>query len=142
MRVHEHVLELEVPVDDEVAVEVVEREEELGGVEPGARLREGLGLAEMVEEGAARVEVGDEVEARLALEGEAEADDERVADLAEDGALQLISASLAFNSSSIEMHAVRSCCWRSTSRPVGDSMRASSHSSSHARRKLSRGQSM
>ena len=80
---------LEVPVDDPAAVEVLDGEEDLGGEEAGGALREGAVALEVHEEVPAVVEVRDEVELGAVLEGEAEADDERVLRLAKDGTLQL-----------------------------------------------------
>lgn len=85
--VEENVFGFEVSVDDVEAVQVFEGAEELSGVEAGAVLAEAAFTLEVVEELTA-VDKGEaEVELFGVLEAEFERDNERVVDLAEDGAL-------------------------------------------------------
>lgn len=76
------------PIHDMERVQVVQRAEELGRIEPAALFVEAALVLEVVEELAA-VDVREyEIELLRALEGELEWDDERRCDLCEDGALR------------------------------------------------------
>ena len=70
LAIEEHILWLQVSVDDPVDVEVLECEDDLSGVKACPVLRESNLVAKMEEELAAIQEVCDEVEALRGLEGE------------------------------------------------------------------------
>jgi len=80
--VHQNVLELEVSVHDALLVQVLEGGEQLGAVELSAGLLEGFGQAQVHKESACVVVVRDQVQLVLALEGEAQAHDVRMPNLA------------------------------------------------------------
>ena len=76
-----------IPVDDVELMQVLERAQQLGGIEPAALLVEPTLALQVVKELSAIDEGEDEVEFLGVLERELERDDERVVDLGEDGAL-------------------------------------------------------
>ena len=77
--VEQDVLGLEVAVDDVVAVELLQREHDLGAVQPHAPLVEGALAPQVEEELAARLQRHHEVQLLAALERVVHRDDERVA---------------------------------------------------------------
>ena len=81
VRGDQHVLRLEVAIDDVVLVHPLQRERHLGDVEPARCLGEALVLAQDAEEVSPCDVLEHEVDARLVLEGVVQRDDERVADL-------------------------------------------------------------
>lgn len=81
IRVHEDVFWFEVAIHDVEGVEVLEGEEDLGGVEEGGVLGEELDLLEVGEEFSSAHELHDEVDVLCGLEGELEGDEEGVVDL-------------------------------------------------------------
>ena len=62
MLVQQHVLRLQVPEDNVQTVEILKRQEQLTGIEPGATLRETASTAEVEEELSTRAVVQDQVE--------------------------------------------------------------------------------
>mmetsp|Transcript_53967 Transcript_53967/g.132312 ORF Transcript_53967/g.132312 Transcript_53967/m.132312 type:complete len:219 (+) Transcript_53967:468-1124(+) len=86
--VYKYILRLQVAVDDVFRVEVLKGEDELGHEMPRLTLVQATVALEVLEEVAALVKVGDEVEGCFGLEGESYLDKERVAlDELEGGAL-------------------------------------------------------
>lgn len=82
--VKEHVLRLEVAVEDVLGVEVLQAEQDLAGVEAGLRLGEADALAKVVVEFAALLELHGEEDVAGRGEAVVEADDEGVADFLHD----------------------------------------------------------
>ena len=89
LRVEKYVFRLQISIDDTVLVEVLEGEDDLGGIEPSSVFTESNLVAQMEEEFSTIEEVCDEVEALSRLEGVMELDHERVIDLLHDIALDL-----------------------------------------------------
>lgn len=78
--IQEYILRLEVPVDNVQAVQVLDREQNLGGVEPRDVVRELDGLSEVTEEFAAGDVLETHEEVRGRLEAGVEGDDEGMTD--------------------------------------------------------------
>mmetsp|Transcript_39142 Transcript_39142/g.86039 ORF Transcript_39142/g.86039 Transcript_39142/m.86039 type:complete len:527 (+) Transcript_39142:133-1713(+) len=74
----QQVLELEIPVDDAHAVQVLKRQQHLHDEDAGVREREGLVLVQLVEHVAARTELHDEDQVGLRDDGAELVRDERV----------------------------------------------------------------
>mmetsp|Transcript_51915 Transcript_51915/g.110321 ORF Transcript_51915/g.110321 Transcript_51915/m.110321 type:complete len:289 (-) Transcript_51915:16-882(-) len=89
IRIQQHVLRLQVSVDDSQAMQVGDRAGGLGDVEASTALAEAARSAEMVEQLTAWAELHDHVELLGGLEGVVEGDDEGVGDGFQDTSLGL-----------------------------------------------------
>ena len=87
--VKEDILRLEISVDDAVLVEVLEGENNFGGVKPGSIFGEANLVTQVVKQLSAVQEIAHEVELLRVLECEMELDDEGMVDLLHNVALNL-----------------------------------------------------